>query len=397
VSSPIVNTPKQRLDALHQAGRELAALDPEMLTSLNGQSRVAFLKDKILRCARQVLGQDKVDIRLLNPRTNTLEPLVCEGMRPEIVGMKLKVEPNNNGISGRVAFTGEPYYCPDARKDSLNITGGSNALSCYTVPLKDQGKVIGVMSIESDEADAYTEEDREAFDEFGEEISSALHTLWLLSCQSGALASQSVEQVSSELALPLDDILIHASGLRGKFLNDPEASQSLDAILHAARRIKASLKEAAANKQQSDDPLQMMSAPPPNIEPFDLRILVVETDERYRRLAHAMLGKLGCTVETTRTGAEALAQSRTETYDMALVDLRLSDMTGYDLFCRLRAERPQFSVVLTTDFGYDSTHSIIRARQEGLLGVLYKPFRLDQIVDVLLKKTGRHAYNPPAK
>ena len=98
-----------------------------------------------------------------------------------------------------------------------------------------------------------------------------------------------------------------------------------------------------------------------------------------------------CTVETTRTGNEALAQSRTTQYDMAMVDLRLSDMTGYDLFCRLRAEQPELSVVLTTDFGYDSTHSIIRARQEGLLAVLYKPFRLDQVLEVLMKKTGRQA------
>ncbi|MFO0816071.1 MAG: response regulator [Gemmatales bacterium] len=395
-SPPQASTPRKRLDALHQAGRELAALDPEMLANLNGQARVEFLKDKILRCARSVLGQDKVDIRLLNSRTNTLEPLVCEGMRPEIAGMKLKAEPTNNGISGWVAYKGEPYYCPDARHDSLNITGGSNALSCYTVPLKDLGKVIGVMSIESDHVNAFSEEDREAFLEFGQEISSALHTLWLLSSQSAGLATQSVELVSRELALPLDDILIHASGLRDKLRGDAEAQQSLDTILQAARRIKLAIKHAATTLQ-GDDPLQMMSAPPPNIEPFDLRILVVETDERYRRLAHAMLGKLGCTVETTRTGSEALAQSRTELFDMALVDLRLADMTGYDLFCRLRAERPDFSVVLTTDFGYDSTHSIIRARQEGLLGVLYKPFRLDQVIDVLLKKTGRHAYNPPAK
>src|SRR4029079_9221967 len=107
----------RRLDALHQAGRDLAALDPEMLASLDGQSRIDFLKSNILRCARQVLGQDKVDIRLLNPSNQVLEPLVCEGMRPEIATMRLKAEPENNGISGWVASQGEPYYCPDARSD----------------------------------------------------------------------------------------------------------------------------------------------------------------------------------------------------------------------------------------------------------------------------------------
>jgi two-component system, sensor histidine kinase SagS len=390
-SEPIADKPGvKRLDALHQAGRELAALHPDMLDKLNGQSRVDFLKANILRCARQLLGQDKVDIRLLNPVYNTLEPLVCEGMRPEIVALKLKAEPTNNGISGWVASQGKPYYCPDARNDPLNITGASNALSCYTVPLMDLGKVIGVMSIESERPDAFSEDDRSTFLEFGQEISAALHTLWLLSTQSAGLASQSVELVSRELALPIDDILNHASALRDRSRNDPIALTSLDVILQSARKIKGAIK-AAASTIKGDDPLMVMSAPPPGIQPFDLHILVVETDERYRKLAHNLLGKLGCTVETTRTGNEALAQSRTTQYDMAMVDLRLSDMTGYDLFCRLRAEQPELSVVLTTDFGYDSTHSIIRARQEGLLAVLYKPFRLDQVLEVLMKKTGRQA------
>ena len=378
----------QKLDALHQAGRELAALHPDMLANLNGQSRVDFLKANILRCARQVLGQDKVDIRLLNPANNTLEPLVCEGMRPEIAAMILKAEPTNNGISGWVASQGKPYYCPDARLDTLNITGASNALSCFTVPLMDLGKVIGVMSIESEQANAFSEEDRETFLEFGQEISSALHTLWLLSTERAGLASQSVELVTRELALPIDDILNHASALRNRMRSDAVAMTSLDAILQSARQIKASIKSAATTLR-GDDPLLMMSAPPPDIKPFDLHILVVETDERYRKMAHSMLGKCGCTVETTRTGNEALYQSRTTKYDMAMVDLRLSDMTGYDLFCRLRAEQPELAVVLTTDFGYDSTHSIIRARKEGLLAVLYKPFRMDQVLEVLMKKTGR--------
>ncbi|MGC8641309.1 MAG: response regulator, partial [Isosphaeraceae bacterium] len=32
-------------------------------------------------------------------------------------------------------------------------------------------------------------------------------------------------------------------------------------------------------------------------------------------------------------------------------------------------------------FGYDPTHSIVRARQEGLQTVLYKPFRSDRLMD----------------
>ena len=134
-------------------------------------------------------------------------------MRPEIAALKLKAEPTNNGISGWVASQGKPYYCPDARNDPLNITGASNALSCYTVPLMDLGKVIGVMSIESERPDAFSEDDRATFLEFGQEISAALHTLWLLSTQSkrGPKPVSRSNWCRVSWALPIDDILNHAS------------------------------------------------------------------------------------------------------------------------------------------------------------------------------------------
>ena len=33
-----------------------------------------------------------------------------------------------------------------------------------------------------------------------------------------------------------------------------------------------------------------------------------------------------------------------------------------------------------TGFGYDPSHSVVKARQQGLKSVLYKPFRLDQLL-----------------
>jgi hypothetical protein len=36
-----------------------------------------------------------------------------------------------------------------------------------------------------------------------------------------------------------------------------------------------------------------------------------------------------------------------------------------------------------TGFGWDPGHSIVKARQAGLLAVLYKPFRLDQLLSAI--------------
>ena len=113
------------------------------------------------------------------------------------------------------------------------------------------------------------------------------------------------------------------------------------------------------------------------------RILVADNDERVRLSAHNILGRFGCVVETARDGQEALTMAKLSNYDAILADIRLPDLGGYDAYHRLREAQPKARVVLMTAYGYDASHSIVRARQEGLGCVLYKPFRVDQLLDAL--------------
>ena len=110
---------------------------------------------------------------------------------------------------------------------------------------------------------------------------------------------------------------------------------------------------------------------------------MADNDERVRRSAHSLLGRFGCVVETARDGQEALTMARLSTYDAILVDIRLPDLSGYDVYRRLRQAQPQARVILMTTYGYDASHSIVKCRQEGLRYVLFKPFRVDQLLDAL--------------
>ena len=40
-------------------------------------------------------------------------------------------------------------------------------------------------------------------------------------------------------------------------------------------------------------------------------------------------------------------------------------------------------LILMTGFGYDPSHSIVKARRAGYKSVLYKPFRLDQLLETV--------------
>ena len=79
-----------------------------------------------------------------------------------------------------------------------------------------------------------------------------------------------------------------------------------------------------------------------------------------------------------------------DSYDVIIADIRLPDMSGYEFLMRLREFRDAVPLVLMTGFGYDPGHSIVKARQAGIDLVLFKPFRVDQLLDTVEKAISRH-------
>lgn len=375
-----------KLDTLYRAGLELASLQPERLASLSSEERINILKLNILKQAKEILNYELVDIRLINPATGLLEPLVSEGMDPSSQSLKLCAQATNNGLSGHVAVTGRTYYCPDVSKDPLYIRGAPTARSSICVPLSHQGQVIGVMNVDSDQLDGFKRQDREFLELFGREIGAALHTLKLLSAERQQMATLSVDLISREVAIPVDGILNAATALLDRYIGmDKEMTDRLEKILVYARSIRRCIHKAMESILPPEATAEAARAPKP--QPLsDMRVLVVDHDERILRSAHAILEKLGCIVETAREGKEALAMARLTKYDAVLADINLPDMNGYEIFTKLRAIDPSQQVVLMNGYGYDPSHSIVRARAEGLAGALYKPFRVDQLLDVLEKR-----------
>ena len=71
-------------------------------------------------------------------------------------------------------------------------------------------------------------------------------------------------------------------------------------------------------------------------------------------------------------------------FDLVLSDIKMPDKTGYEVFAAAR-KISTVPVILMTGFGYDPNHSIVRASQEGLQAVLFKPFKVDQLITEVRK------------
>ncbi|MBV9123685.1 MAG: response regulator [Planctomycetes bacterium] len=373
---------QQKLDALHQAGQKLSALAPDQLAEMSIEERVELLKTNIRQLTRDLLHYEVVEIRLLDRQTGRLEPLLEEGMMPEAAQRVLHARAEGNGITGFVAATGKSYLCPDTSTDPLYIEGSPGAHSSLTVPLIAQDQVIGTFNVESPETNAFGEDDLKFAEIFSRELANALHTLELLTAEKRSTASQSIDAVNREVVLPVDEILTAATAVLDRYIgHDPEMADKLRQILVSARSLKQCIQKVGENLAPARPAAGQAEAAAPRLK--GLRVLVADNDERVRRSAHGILGRFGCVVETARDGQEALTMARLGTYDAILCDIRLPDVSGFEIFQKLRKAQPNARTILMTAYGYDPSHSIVKARQEGLRFVLYKPFRVDQLLDAL--------------
>jgi CheY-like chemotaxis protein/GAF domain-containing protein len=372
-----------KLDALHQAGRELAVLNAEELTDMDVEERVELLKQNIRKITHDLLHYDVIEIRRLDRQTRRLIPLLADGMTPEAAKRELFARETGNGVTGYVAATGKSYLCTDTATDPHYIKGSEGAHSSLTIALTWGDKVIGTFNVESPHLNAFAPEDLQFAEIFCRELSFALNTLELLVEEKRSTTNQSIEAINREVALPVDEILTAATGILDRWIGvDPEMSDKLRKILSSARSIKQSIQKVGEDMTSTTKPLSYQPAEPPS-RVKGMRVLVVDNDERVRRSAHSLLGKWGCIVETARDGREALTMAKLCSYDAMLADIRLPDLSGFDVYRALRLAQPQARVILMTGFGYDPSHSLVRARQEGLRFVLYKPFRVEQMLDAL--------------
>jgi sigma-B regulation protein RsbU (phosphoserine phosphatase) len=76
----------------------------------------------------------------------------------ELTNLHLKL---GEGLIGKVALTAEPITSPDVRKDPIYINARAETRSEMVAPIISNTEVIGVFDLESDELDAYSEDDLE--------------------------------------------------------------------------------------------------------------------------------------------------------------------------------------------------------------------------------------------
>jgi two-component system response regulator RegA len=124
------------------------------------------------------------------------------------------------------------------------------------------------------------------------------------------------------------------------------------------------------------------------------RILVVDDDGVFAETLARALGRRGYAVSVSASAAAALDRvSAGETFDAAVLDLRLAADSGLRLIPPLKAAYPEIRILLLT--GYASIATAVEAIKLGAVHYLPKPAGVDEILMALGRIEGDPAAEPP--
>jgi two-component system, sensor histidine kinase SagS len=386
---------QRKINAIDRAGFELVRLDVEEIRNMNAMERLQLLEKRIVHSANELLNFDHFGIFLIDQKTNRLQMVMQSGFPNEIQDLDLYLEAEGSGISGHVATTGESYICNDVTQDERFLPGLSGACSSLTVPLRMSDRVIGIMDIESKLPGAFDDQDRMFAEIFGRYVAMALHMLQLLVTERTETNTVVSDRVTGEINEPLEDIMNEVDWLTEHEIDtDPETKAHIKRIMVDVESIRNRVKSVASGPQTllGVDKAMLEREKDPAL--IGKRILIADDNQKIRKIIGEVLTHRGCDTTVVSDGShaiellESLPDKKIEPFDLVISDIQMPDRNGYEVFSAARKHCPDVPVILMTGFGYDPHHSIVRASQDGLQSVLFKPFEIELLMGQVREALG---------
>jgi two-component system cell cycle sensor histidine kinase/response regulator CckA len=108
-------------------------------------------------------------------------------------------------------------------------------------------------------------------------------------------------------------------------------------------------------------------------------VLLVDDEEMIREVGRELLESIGCRVLTAGDGKEAIGiyEKNHDTVDMVLLDMIMPNMSGGEVYDRLKQINPDIKVLLLSGYSIEGQAHEILAR--GCNGFIQKPFRVEEL------------------
>ena len=115
----------------------------------------------------------------------------------------------------------------------------------------------------------------------------------------------------------------------------------------------------------------------------DITVLVVDDEMNLTLAMRRLLSAEGYRTETANSGDEALRRAKESHFDIIFLDVNMPGMNGLETFVKLGEASPRSAVVMITGYGKTLKAVIEEARSLGVRAVIDKPFKINQITQVI--------------
>ncbi len=113
----------------------------------------------------------------------------------------------------------------------------------------------------------------------------------------------------------------------------------------------------------------------------DIRVLLIDDEETLLEYLSKRLLREGFTIKATFSGEEALEVAKNETFDVAVVDLKMPGMDGVETQKRLKDVQPFLQCIVLT--GHGSVESALESGHQDAFQYLLKPIDYEQLVEAI--------------
>jgi CheY-like chemotaxis protein len=124
------------------------------------------------------------------------------------------------------------------------------------------------------------------------------------------------------------------------------------------------------------------------------KVLVIEDNPDAREVTCVLLEMHGYQVFKAPNGTDGIRTARIEKPDVAVIDIGLPDVNGYEVARRLRTDPETRGTGLIALTGYGSEEDVRRSMEAGFDVHLKKPVQVDRLanaVQISIAASGRHA------
>lgn len=113
------------------------------------------------------------------------------------------------------------------------------------------------------------------------------------------------------------------------------------------------------------------------------RILVIDDDAMNREVMEAFLTVENYEVLLAHNGRSGLNLVRETVPDLVIVDVRMPDMTGYEVCEFIKSQESLHSIPVLIVTGFDAKEDRERGKQAGADAFLPRPFDVDELANVV--------------